>query len=83
MCLGMPGQIVEVNNATEAVADFWGVRKPTRLDDLAEPVVRGDYVIDHAGYAVRVIPAGEVAYTLALNEVLLMEEHLEVEPVLV
>ena len=73
MCLGVPGQIVEVTNAKEATADFWGVRKAIRLDNLDERVAIGDYVIDHAGYAVRVIPPDDVADTLALYEVLLTE----------
>ena len=73
MCLGVPGQIVEVKNVREAVADFWGVRKTIRLDNLSEVVMPGDYVIDHAGYAVRVIPPEDVADTLALYEVLLTE----------
>ena len=73
MCLGVPGQIVEVKNAREAVADFWGVRKTIRLDNLGEVVLPGDYVIDHAGFAVRVIPPSDVADTLALYEVLLTE----------
>ena len=73
MCLGVPGQIVEVTNAKEATADFWGVRKAIRLDNLDDRVAIGDYVIDHAGYAVRVIPPDDVADTLALYEVLLTE----------
>lgn len=73
MCLGVPGQIVEVKNVNEALADFWGVRKVIRLDNLVEVVVAGDYVIDHAGYAVRIIPPSDVADTLALYEVLLTE----------
>ena len=73
MCLGVPGQIVEVKNVLEATADFWGVKKLVRLDNLTEPVAPGDFVIDHAGYAVRVIPASDVADTLALYEVLLTE----------
>jgi hydrogenase expression/formation protein HypC len=73
MCLGVPGQIVAVKNDKEAVADFWGVRKTIRLDNLTDLVVPGDYVIDHAGYAVRIIPPSDVADTLALYEVLLTE----------
>lgn len=73
MCLGVPGQIVEVKSAKEALADFWGVQKLTRLDNLTEKVGPGEYVIDHAGFAVRVIPATDVADTLALYEVLLTE----------
>lgn len=73
MCLGVPGQVMELRSAQEAIVDFWGVRKPVRLDNLRERVVPGDYIIDHAGYAVRLIPATDVADTLALYEVLLTE----------
>ena len=73
MCLGMPGQIVEVQSVSEATVDFWGVRKPVRLDNLTETVLIGDFVIDHSGWAVRVIPPSDVADTLALYEVLLTE----------
>lgn len=73
MCLGVPGQIVEVKNSREALVDFWGVRRSVRLDNLTEPALPGDYVIDHDGYAVRVIPPGDVNDTLALYEVLLTE----------
>ena len=73
MCLGVPGRIVELKNGNEAIADFWGVQKSVRLDNLTELAVLGDYVIDHAGFAVRVIPPADVADTLALYEVLLCE----------
>ena len=72
MCLGVPGQIIELEN-NAATVDFWGVRKPVRLDDLTESAVVGDFIIDHSGRAVRVIPARDVADTLALYEVLLSE----------
>jgi hydrogenase expression/formation protein HypC len=73
MCLGMPGQIVEVRSSNEATVDFWGVRKSVRLDNLSETALVGDFVIDHSGWAVRVIPPADVADTLALYEVLLAE----------
>ena len=73
MCLGMPGQIVEVLSSNEATVDFWGVRKDVRLDHLSEMALVGDYVLDHAGWAVRVIPPEDVADVLALYEVLLAE----------
>ena len=73
MCLGVPGQIVEVRSDRKATVDFWGVRKCIRLDNLGEPAVPGDFIIDHAGWAVRVIPPSDVADTLALYEVLLAE----------
>lgn len=72
MCLGVPGQIVELKE-NSATVDCWGVKKTVRLDNLGELVVRGDYIIEHAGYAVRVIPAQDVADTLALYETILAE----------
>ena len=73
MCLGVPGQIVEVRSSSEATADFWGVQKPVRLDNLDKLPLVGDFVIDHSGWAVRIIPPADVADTLALYEVLLAE----------
>lgn len=72
MCLGMPGQIVAVQDEL-ATVDFWGTQKCVRLDALKGQVVIGDYILDHAGHAVRVIPIEDVPDTLALYEVLLSE----------
>jgi hydrogenase assembly chaperone HypC/HupF len=73
MCLGAPGQVIEMQGRSEALVDFWGLRKPVRLDHLTEPVTSGAWVLEHAGFAVRVIPPRDVAGTLALYEVLLTE----------
>jgi hydrogenase expression/formation protein HypC len=70
MCLGVPGKVVEVNGPL-ATVDFWGVRKQVRLEVVDEPVQPGDYILNHVGYAIRRIPAGEVDATLALYEELL------------
>jgi len=72
MCLGVPGQVVEVHGLT-ATVDFWGVRRETRLDVIDEPVQPGDYILNHVGFAIRKIPAGEIQETLALYELLLKE----------
>ncbi len=72
MCLGVPGQIVTISR-NEAIVDFWGVKKAVKLDSLTDAVVPGDYIIDHAGYAVRRIPTADAADTLALYELLLTE----------
>jgi hydrogenase expression/formation protein HypC len=72
MCLGMPGQIIEIENGV-ALVDFWGTRKSVKLEILEEAVTAGDYVIDHAGYAIRRIPIEEVADTLAMYEIVLCE----------
>jgi hydrogenase expression/formation protein HypC len=70
MCLGVPGQVVTVEGIT-ATVDFWGVRRQVRLDLVDEDVAPGDYVLNHVGFALRRIPAEEVAATLALYEDLL------------
>jgi hydrogenase expression/formation protein HypC len=72
MCLGMPGQIIEVNG-NRALTDFWGTRKIVKLDALDVSVAPGDYILNHAGSAVRKIDAALVAETVALYEVVLCE----------
>ena len=60
MCLGVPGRIIAVDGFV-ATVDFWGVRKQVRLEVCDEPVAPGDYVLNHVGYAIRRIPATEIA----------------------
>lgn len=72
MCLGAPGQIIEVKGRT-ALTDFWGARIIVKLDGLKEPVVAGDYILNHEGSAVRRIAPADVAETMAMYEVLLCE----------
>ena len=70
MCLGVPGRVVSVTEWT-AVVDFWGVRREVRLDIVDEPVAPGDYVLNHVGFAIRRIPAEDIAATLAMYEELI------------
>ena len=72
MCLGVPGQVVEVDGLT-AMVDFWGVRRRVRLELVDAPVQVGDYVLNHVGFAIRRIPPEEVALTLELYEQLLKD----------
>ena len=74
MCLGVPGQIVSIEGLS-AVADFWGTRKRIRIDTLIEEhaLQCGDFVIEHEGAAVRIIPSHEVEDTIALYETILAE----------
>ncbi|HVB80283.1 MAG TPA: HypC/HybG/HupF family hydrogenase formation chaperone [Candidatus Binataceae bacterium] len=76
MCLGVPGKVIEIDGMV-ATVDFFGVRRPVLLDIVDEPVVAGDYVLNHVGYAIRKIPASEVEATLALYEELLREAERE------
>jgi hydrogenase expression/formation protein HypC len=72
MCLGVPGRVVEVNGLV-ALVDFWGVRRETRLDVVDEPVVPGDYILNHVGFAIRKIPESEIGETMALYDLLMRE----------
>jgi hydrogenase expression/formation protein HypC len=72
MCLGVPGRVIEVHDCT-AIVDFWGVRKEVRLDIVDEPVVAGDYILNHVGFAIRRIAPEAVGETLALYEMLLQD----------
>jgi hydrogenase expression/formation protein HypC len=74
MCLGVPGQVVEVDGPV-ATVDFWGVRRQVRLEIVDQPVAPGDYILNHVGYAIRRIPAEEIGETLALYESLLAAEQ--------
>ncbi|MGM0371588.1 MAG: HypC/HybG/HupF family hydrogenase formation chaperone [Halobacteriota archaeon] len=67
MCLGIPGEILEIDGQV-AQAEFWNVEKSVRLDIVGEEVSVGDYVLNHAGFAIRKIPDDEVAETMALYE---------------
>jgi hydrogenase expression/formation protein HypC len=72
MCLGVPGQIVSMEEGI-ALVDIWGARINVRLDILEEVVEPGDYIVEHAGYAIRRISPELVADTLALYEAVLGE----------
>jgi len=74
MCLGVPGRVIEVRGLT-ALVDFFGVQRETRLDVIDEPVAPGDYVLNHVGFAIRRIPAEQIAETLSLYELLLQESE--------
>jgi hydrogenase expression/formation protein HypC len=72
MCLGVPGRVVSVDGAC-ATVDFFGVRRQVRLDIVDRPVVPGDYILNHVGFAIRRIPEEEIGETLVLYETLLAE----------
>jgi hydrogenase expression/formation protein HypC len=72
MCLGVPGRVLSVDGEL-ATVDFFGIRRQVRLDVVDEPVVPGDYILNHVGFAIRRIPQEEIAETLSLYEQLLAE----------
>ncbi|MCX7750795.1 MAG: HypC/HybG/HupF family hydrogenase formation chaperone [Candidatus Bipolaricaulota bacterium] len=65
MCLAVPTQVraVDGNVATVAVQ---GVQTKVRLDALGEGVAVGDYLLVHAGFAIRKLDPQDAQETLAL-----------------
>ena len=72
MCLGIPGQIVALIDAADAMAmvEVGGVRRPVNvsfiLDDRPAEACIGEWVLVHVGFAMSRIDAAEAARTLAL-----------------
>ena len=73
MCLGVPGQVLEIEGTT-AVVDFWGVRRKVALDIVDEAVSPGDHVLVHVGFAIRRIAPEDLAETLAFFEAMSAED---------
>ena len=67
MCLGIPGEILEIDGE-EARVRFFDVEKTIRLDIVGDTVEEGDYVLNHAGFAIRKIPDDQVQETIDLYE---------------
>lgn len=65
MCLGVPMQILEINDDM-VVAEIDGVKREASLMMLGEPVAVGDYVIVHAGFAIARIDPEEAQETLRM-----------------
>ena len=65
MCLGIPMQIQTIHkNVAEAVLS--GTTRRIYLDILDEEIQVGDYVIVHAGFAIRKVDEKEAKETLDL-----------------
>lgn len=69
MCLGIPGQIIEITDEARmmALADVSGVRREVNLMPVAEGDVNdmlGKWVLIHVGFAMSVIDEDEAAATL-------------------
>lgn len=83
MCLGIPGQIVEITDAARmtAMADVSGVKREVNIacvagGDLAELV--GRWALIHVGFAMALIDEAEAAATLeALRHLGEAQETLE------
>ena len=73
MCLGIPGQIIEISDAENLIAkvDVSGVKRPVNIacivnkEHPAEACI-GDWVLVHVGFAMSRIDEEEAQKTLAL-----------------
>ena len=75
MCLGIPGQILEINDLEQklAIVDIGGVRRPVNIacivdDDHPIETCVGDWVLVHVGFAMNRIDPEEAQLTLDLLE---------------
>ena len=73
MCLGIPGQIVEVHDPARklAMVDVGGVRRMINITCIVNAehpaeACLGDWVLVHVGFAMSRIDEAEAARTLAL-----------------
>ena len=75
MCLGIPGQIVKISDAANAlgIVDVAGVRREINLactidDDHPIEACLGDWVLVHVGFAMSRIDEEQAARTLKVLE---------------
>lgn len=69
MCLGIPGQIVDIQSPGDSTVprmgtvDFGGIRRSVCLFYTPEASL-GDYVVVHVGFAISTVDRDEAARTL-------------------
>ncbi|MDA0373660.1 MAG: HypC/HybG/HupF family hydrogenase formation chaperone [Planctomycetota bacterium] len=75
MCLGIPGQVIEITDAARNLAsvDVGGVRREVNMDCVVEdfyPLEKcvGDWVLVHVGFAMSRISEDEANSTLKVLE---------------
>jgi len=64
MCIGIPSKVIEINGSMGKV-DYQGVQRETSFMMLPEAKV-GDYVILHAGFAIKRLSEEDALETLEL-----------------
>lgn len=73
MCLAIPMQVVELRGGSDelfdprvALVESDGIRKEIRLEMVDRVPEVGEYVIIHAGFAIRTLTEEEAEYNLRL-----------------
>ena len=67
MCLGIPGKVLEIDKDLIAIVEIGGIKNTVSLQIVPEAKV-GDYVVSHAGFAIKMVDEKEALETLALVE---------------
>jgi len=76
MCLAIPSKIVE-KDEFRAVVDVCGARREVNLMLLSEEAEIGDFVLVHAGFAMRKVEPESAEEALAFIETLVEEARQE------
>ncbi|MFH1147308.1 MAG: HypC/HybG/HupF family hydrogenase formation chaperone [Pseudomonadota bacterium] len=74
MCLAVPMEVIELRDNNSAVVDAGGTKRSVRLDIIDSLPQIGDYVIVHAGFALRRIDEEDARVTLQYLEELFADE---------
>ena len=65
MCLGIPGRVVALrDNPHLATVDILGEERAINIGMLEEPLLPGDYVLIHVGFAMNKIDADQARQAL-------------------
>ena len=69
MCLGIPGRVVALrDNPHLATVDVLGEEATINIGMLEEPLVAGDYVLIHVGFAMSKVDEAEALETRRMLE---------------
>jgi len=68
MCLSIPSKVVEIDENNMATVDTMGVKRQVTLDLIGEPVVVGEYVLIHVGFAMNKISTEEALESIRIYE---------------
>jgi len=76
MCIGIPAKVIEISG-TSGKVDYQGVKRETSFLMLPDVKV-GDYVILHAGFAIKKLSEADAKETLRLiQEIVRVEKELD------
>lgn len=68
MCLSIPSKVVEIDENNVATVDTLGVKRKVTLDLISEPVMVGDYVLIHVGFAMNKISKEEAEESIRIYD---------------